>query len=459
MREPLPLRLYNTLSREKSDFKPAGSEVKLYVCGVTVYDYSHLGHAMSSIIFEVLHRYLEYRGFKVRRVQNFTDVDDKIIRKAVQEGTSADAVSDKYVQSFFDDMDALKIRRADLYPRVTREIPQIIDIIRQIEARGGAYDLNGSVYFRVLADADYGKLSHRSLDEMLQGTRFEAEQGKEHPADFALWKASKPGEPAWDSPWGSGRPGWHIECSAMVLHHLGASIDIHGGGNDLIFPHHENEMAQSETATGAEPFTRWWLHNGMLRLEGEKMSKSLGNIVQVREAIKRHSPEAVRLWVLSGQYRSPLLYDPESIEAQERALRRLRGAVEFQSPAGESAVDGAPYKQRFIDAMDDDLNTPQGIAAVFDLASAIYKGRDSGANVQAAQGTLREITGALGLSLDTRRVAIGAISDAEVDGMVRQRTDFRTQKRFADADGVRKQLEEAGIVIKDGPTGTTWTRL
>ncbi len=459
MREPLPLRLYNTLSREKSDFKPAGSEVKLYVCGVTVYDYSHLGHAMSSIIFEVLHRYLEYRGFKVKRVQNFTDVDDKIIRKAVQEGTSADAVSDKYVQSFFDDMDALKIRRADLYPRVTQEIPQIIDIIRQIEARGGAYDLNGSVYFRVLADADYGKLSHRSLDEMLQGTRFEAEQGKEHPADFALWKASKPGEPAWDSPWGSGRPGWHIECSAMVLHHLGASIDIHGGGNDLIFPHHENEMAQSETATGAEPFTRWWLHNGMLRLEGEKMSKSLGNIVQVREAVKRHSPEAVRLWVLSGQYRSPLLYDPESIEAQERALRRLRGAVEFQSPAGESAVDGAPYKQRFIDAMDDDLNTPQGIAAVFDLASAIYKGRDSGANVQAAQGTLREITGALGLSLDTRRVAIGAISDAEVDGMVRQRTDFRTQKRFSDADGVRKRLEEAGIVIKDGASGTTWTRL
>ena len=459
MREPLPLRLYNTLSREKSDFKPAGSEVKLYVCGVTVYDYSHLGHAMSIIIFEVLHRYLEYRGFKVKRVQNFTDVDDKIIRKAVQEGTSADAVSDKYVQSFFDDMDALKIRRADLYPRVTQEIPQIIDIIRQIEARGGAYDLNGSVYFRVLADADYGKLSHRSLDEMLQGTRFEAEQGKEHPADFALWKASKPGEPAWDSPWGSGRPGWHIECSAMVLHHLGASIDIHGGGNDLIFPHHENEMAQSETATGAEPFTRWWLHNGMLRLEGEKMSKSLGNIVQVREAVKRHSPEAVRLWVLSGQYRSPLLYDPESIEAQERALRRLRGAVEFQSPAGESAVDGAPYKQRFIDAMDDDLNTPQGIAAVFDLASAIYKGRDSGANVQAAQGTLREITGALGLSLDTRRVAIGAISDAEVDGMVRQRTDFRTQKRFSDADGVRKRLEEAGIVIKDGASGTTWTRL
>lgn len=455
----MPLRLYNTLSREKSDFKPAGSEVKLYVCGVTVYDYSHLGHAMSSIIFEVLHRYLEYRGFKVKRVQNFTDVDDKIIRKAVQEGTSADAVSDKYVQSFFDDMDALKIRRADLYPRVTQEIPQIIDIIRQIEARGGAYDLNGSVYFRVLADADYGKLSHRSLDEMLQGTRFEAEQGKEHPADFALWKASKPGEPAWDSPWGSGRPGWHIECSAMVLHHLGASIDIHGGGNDLIFPHHENEMAQSETATGAEPFTRWWLHNGMLRLEGEKMSKSLGNIVQVREAVKRHSPEAVRLWVLSGQYRSPLLYDPESIEAQERALRRLRGAVEFQSPAGESAVDGAPYKQRFIDAMDDDLNTPQGIAAVFDLASAIYKGRDSGANVQAAQGTLREITGALGLSLDTRRVAIGAISDAEVDGMVRQRTDFRTQKRFSDADGVRKRLEEAGIVIKDGASGTTWTRL
>ena len=455
----MPLRLYSTLSREKSEFKPAGSEVKLYVCGVTVYDYSHLGHAMSSIIFEVLHRYLEYRGFKVRRVQNFTDVDDKIIRKAVQEGTSADAVSDKYVQSFFDDMDALKIRRADLYPRVTQEIPQIIDIIKQIEGRGGAYTLNGSVYFRVLADADYGKLSHRTLDEMLQGTRFEAEQGKEHPADFALWKASKPGEPAWPSPWGPGRPGWHIECSAMVLHHLGASIVIHGGGNDLIFPHHENEMAQSETATGVEPFARWWLHNGMLRLEGEKMSKSLGNIVQVREAVKRHSPEAVRLWVLSGQYRSPLLYDPENIESQERALRRLRGAVEFQSPAGDGAVDGAPFKQRFIDAMDDDLNTPQGVAAVFDLASAIYKGRDSGANVHAAQGVLRELTGALGVSLEARRVATGAISDAEVEGLIKQRTDFRKQKRFADADGVRKKLEEAGIVIKDGPTGTAWSRL
>ncbi len=455
----MPLRLYSTLSREKSDFKPAGSEVKLYVCGVTVYDYSHLGHAMSSIIFEVLHRYLEYRGFKVRRVQNLTDVDDKIIRKAAQERASAEAVSDKYVQSFFDDMDALKIRRADLYPRVTQEIPQIIDIIKQIEGRGGAYTLNGSVYFRVLADADYGKLSHRSLDEMLQGTRFEAEQGKEHPADFALWKASKPGEPAWDSPWGSGRPGWHIECSGMVLHHLGASIDIHGGGNDLIFPHHENEMAQSETATGVEPFARWWLHNGMLRLEGEKMSKSLGNIVQVREAVKRHSPEAVRLWVLSGQYRSPLLYDPENIEAQERALRRLRGAVEFQSPAGEGALDGAPFKRRFIDAMDDDLNTPQGVAAVFDLASAIYKGRDSGANVQAAQGTLRELTGALGVSLEARRLASGAISDAAVEGLIKQRTDFRTQKRFADADGVRKKLEEAGIAIKDGPSGTAWSRL
>ncbi len=455
----MPLRLYDTRTREKSDFAPAGDTVKLYVCGVTVYDYSHLGHAMSSIIFEVLHRYLEYRGLKVQRVQNFTDVDDKIIRKAGQEGIPPEAVADKYVQSFYDDMDALKVRRADLYPRVTTEMPQILDIIQKIQERGAAYVLNGSVYFRVLSDGDYGKLSHRSLDEMLQGTRFEAEQGKEHPADFALWKASKPGEPAWDSPWGKGRPGWHIECSAMVLHHLGASIDIHGGGNDLIFPHHENELAQSETATGVEPFARWWLHNGMLRLEGEKMSKSLGNIIQVREAVKRHSPDAVRLWVLSGHYRSPLLYDTESIEAKESALRRLRGAVEFESASGDGGLDAAPFKERFIAAMDDDLNSPQAVAAVFDLAGAIYKARDSGASVRAAQDTLRELTGALGIGLEARRTGGGGLSDADIDGLIKQRADFRKQRRFADADGVRKKLEAAGISIADSAQGTTWTRV
>jgi cysteinyl-tRNA synthetase len=451
------MQLYSTLSRDKSEFRPAGPQVKLYVCGVTVYDYSHLGHAMSSIIFEVLQRYLEYRGMKVKRVQNFTDVDDKIIRKAEREGISADAVSDKYVQSFFDDMDSLKVRRADLYPRVTQSVPQIIDIIRKIESRGGAYTVDGSVYFRVLAFPDYGKLSHRSLDEMIQGTRADVEPGKEHPADFALWKASKPGEPQWDSPWGKGRPGWHIECSAMVLHHLGESIDIHGGGNDLVFPHHENELAQSEMATGDEPFSRWWMHNGMLRLEGEKMSKSLGNIIQVREAVKKHSADAIRLWVLSGHYRSPLLYDTENIEAKEGALRRLRGAVEAESPAGEGALDAAPFKQRFLNAMDDDLNSPQAVAAMFELASAIYRARDAGANFASAQGVLRELAGAVGISLAARKLA-GGMPDAEVDGLVKLRTEHRKSKRFAEADQVRKQLEAAGIAIMDGPQGTTWTR-
>ncbi len=453
------MRLYSTLSREKSDFVPASGTVKMYVCGVTVYDYSHLGHAMSSIIFETLHRYLEYRGLKVMRVQNFTDVDDKIIRRAEREGTSSQAVADKYVQAFYDDMDALQVRRADLYPRVTTEIPQVIDTIRKIEDRGAAYRLDGSVYFRVLADADYGKLSHRTLDEMLQGTRFEVEQGKEHPADFALWKASKPGEPAWDSPWGKGRPGWHIECSAMALHHLGATIDIHGGGNDLIFPHHENELAQTETATGVQPFARYWLHNGMLRLEGEKMSKSLGNIIQVREAAKHHSPDAIRLWVLSGHYRTPLLYDTDGIAEKESAVRRLRGAAEAESPAGDGTLDAAPFRQRFVNAMDDDMNSPQAVASIFDLASAIYRARDSGANFSQAQEMLRELTGALGISLAGRTAKSSSLSDAEIEGLIKQRAEFRKARRFADADAVRKRLEASGVAIADGPQGTTWQRV
>jgi cysteinyl-tRNA synthetase len=357
-------------------------------------------------------------------------------------------------------MDALKVRRADAYPRVTQEVPEIIDIIRKIEDRGAAYSVNGSVYFRVLAYPDYGKLSHRTLDEMLQGTRFEVEAGKEHPADFALWKASKPGEPAWDSPWGKGRPGWHIECSAMALHHLGETIDIHGGGNDLIFPHHENELAQSETATGVEPFARWWMHNGMLRLEGEKMSKSLGNIVQVREAVKHYSPDAIRLWVLSGHYRSPLLYDTENIEAQERSLRRLRGAVELESPVGEGALEASPFRQRFINAMDDDLNTPQARAAIFDIASAIYKAADDeGRDVTQAQSVLRELTGALGISLAARKTADGGLSDADIEGLVKQRSEFRKARRFADADAIRKKLESSGVAISDSAQGTTWQRV
>lgn len=455
----MAIRIYSTLSKEKTDFTPAGDEVKLYVCGVTPYDFSHLGHAMSSIIFETLHRYLEYRGYKVRRVQNFTDVDDKIIRKAEKEGLASEAVAEKYIQSFFEDMDAVGVRRADAYPRVTREIPEIIETVRRIEARKASYTIDGSVYFRVLSYPDYGQLSHRSLDEMLQGTRGEVEAGKEHPADFALWKASKPGEPAWDSPWGKGRPGWHIECSAMVMHHLGPTIDIHGGGNDLIFPHHENELAQSETATGKEPFSRWWMHNGMLRLEGEKMSKSLGNIVQLREALKRHTPDSIRMWVLSGQYRTPLLYDPENIEAQERALRRLKGAAETDSATAGQELDGAPFKQRFINAMDDDLNTPQAMAALFDLTSAIYKARDTGGSVGAAQSTLRELAGAMGVSLAGRKAASGALSDSDVEALIQQRTLARKERRFADADALRKQLEAGGVAISDSGQTTSWSRL
>lgn len=455
----MSVRLYSTLTREKAELEPVDGEVKLYVCGVTVYDHAHVGHGMSYIIFDVLRRYLKWRGFKVKHVQNFTDVDDKIINRANEEGVPSEQIAEIFVESFFDDIDALNVERADLYPKATGEIPQIIDMISKLLDQGAAYEADGSVYFRVDADPDYGKLSHRSIEDMLEGTRFDVEPGKERPADFALWKASRPGEPAWPSPWGEGRPGWHIECSAMAMHHLGESVDIHGGGNDLIFPHHENELAQSETATGVKPFARFWMHNGMLRLEGEKMSKSLGNLVTVQEAVKRWSPDAIRLWILSSHYRSPLLYDPDNIEGQERALRRIRNSLDVESQAGAEAVEASAFRDRFTAAMDDDLGTPQAIATLFDLCREIYRGRNEGLDVGDAQATLRELAGVLGLTLETPAVADGVISEVEIGALIQERADARAAKRFADADAIRDRLEDAGIALADSSQGTTWTRL
>ncbi|MEX0763380.1 MAG: cysteine--tRNA ligase [Dehalococcoidia bacterium] len=454
------MRLYNTLTRDKLELEPGNGPVTLYVCGITTYDYAHLGHALSTITFDVLHRYLEYRGLKVLRVQNFTDVDDKIIARARREGVPSQEIANKYVEAFQADMDALNVRRADVQPRATEEIPQIISLISTLMDNGAAYEAAGSVYFRVRSDDDYGKLSRRSVDEMLEGTRFDVEPGKEFPADFALWKASKPGEPAWDSPWGSGRPGWHIECSAMVLHHIGESVDIHGGGLDLVFPHHENELAQSETATGVVPFARFWVHNGLLRLDGEKMSKSLGNLVSVRDALKEHSPDAIRLWIMGSHYRNPVLYDIDAISAQERALRRLRSAVEVESPGGGNAVDAGPLRERFIEAMDDDMNTPQAVAALFDLSREIFRGRDSGQDISEAQAALRELAGVLGLTLEApqRQDADGGLTDDEIEALISERASLRAEKRFADADAVRDRLASAGISIADGPQGTTWSR-
>jgi len=452
------MRLYNTLTHRKEEFQPAGDVVTIYVCGITTSGYFHLGHALSSVTFDVLHRYLEYRGYQVKRAMNFTDVDDKSIARAEEEGLTNEEVGEKYIQAFFEDADALNLKRADVYPRATEEIDSIIGLVRGLEEKGLAYEAQGSVYFRVRGDSDYGKLSRRTVDELLEGTRFEVELGKEDPPDFALWKASKPGEPAWDSPWGKGRPGWHIECSAMAIHHLDETIDIHGGGLDLVFPHHENEVAQSESFTEKVPFARFWMHNGLLRFAGDKMSKSLGNLVNVRETLNRHSADAVRLWMLGAHYRSPLLYDEEAIEGQGRAARRLRTAATAESPGGQAALDPAPFEADFVEAMEDDLNSPKALASLFDLARDINRNRDAGTNVSSAQTTLARLAGVLGLTLTEPETAADGPSDAEIELLIERRTAMRAEKRFAEADAVRDELAAAGVMLADSPEGTTWQR-
>tara|TARA_B110000263_G_scaffold53367_1_gene44826 strand:+ start:4418 stop:5779 length:1362 start_codon:yes stop_codon:yes gene_type:complete len=451
------IQLYNSLTRKKEEFKPLGEEVKMYVCGVTVYDDSHLGHALSSIVFDVLDRYLEFRGFKVKKVQNFTDVDDKIINRANADETPWEVITEKYIESFFKSADGLNVRRAAVHPRATEDMPEIIELIKRLIDAEAAYELNGSVYYRVRSKSDYGKLSGQNIDEMLEGNRNE-EGGKEDPADFALWKAVKPEEPNWESPWGPGRPGWHIECSAMAFKHLGEQIDIHGGGLDLIFPHHENEVAQSESASGLTPFAGLWMHNGLLRTTGAAMSKSLGNAFNVNSALEEFSSDAIRLWILQSHYRTNPLLDKKLIGDAERSMRRIRQAVEAVPVISEKSLDPEPFKRRFIDAMDDDLNTPQALAAIFDLCRKMNRTRSDGNDVSAAAYLVRELTGALGFTLAAPPKKVTGLSDTEVNALVQQRKNARAEKRWDDADTVRDQLDAAGISISDTGSETDWTR-
>jgi cysteinyl-tRNA synthetase len=452
------MKLSDTLTGEKRDFEPAGDVVKIYVCGVTPYSASHVGHAMSYIVFDVLHRYLEYRGYKVHRVQNFTDIDDKLIARAALQGTTVEELAGQYIDEYFEDMDALNVRKADEYPRATQEVPKIIEVIAGLIDKDFAYPSNGDVYFRVTKNASYGKLSHRSIDSMRAGARVEAGVEKDHPMDFALWKGAKEGEPAWDSPWGPGRPGWHIECSAMSLHYLGESIDIHGGGQDLVFPHHENEIAQSEAFTGVTPFARFWLHNGLLLKGDEKMSKSLGNLVSIREALESYSSDAIRMGVLKSHYRGPGYYSDEALAENERALRRFRQALLAPAKAGaERKLDAVSYRERFEGAMDDDLNTPQALATLFDLAREINRDAEAGSDVGDAQGLLRELGGEIfGLTFQEQQAEVGDDKVAQIQELVDRRTALRAARQFGEADGVRDQLAVMGVALTDGADGTTW---
>ncbi len=452
------MRLYNTLTGAREEFATADGKVRMYVCGITPYSASHLGHAMSSVAFDVVRRYLEFKGFEVIHVQNFTDVDDKMIQAAAENGTSMSELAEANIDAYLDEMDELGVLRAHHYPRATGEIDKIIEIIQGLEGKGCAYSVGGDVYFRVSSDADYGKLSRRSLDSLMAGARVEIDESKEDEMDFALWKSQKPGEPYWDSPWGPGRPGWHIECSAMSLAYLGERVDIHGGGQDLVFPHHENEIAQSESYTDSEPFARFWLHNGLLRLGDDKMSKSQGNIISIREALSKYSGEALRLFVLSSHYRSPLVYNNGAVEAQERALDRLRNALSLEGGAdGDGpSVDAAPYRERFVEAMDDDLNTPRALAALFDLARSINRGHEQGAGISGAQSELRQLAGVLGLSLDAPDRGESADAGRYVELLIEVRSALREARQYALADRIRDGLAELGVTLEDKPQGTSW---
>ena len=453
------MKLYNTLSGQVEEFVPAdGNLVKMYVCGVTPYSATHVGHALSYVVFDTLRRYLEHKGYEVRHIQNFTDIDDKIIQRAQESGVSEDELVEEFIGDYFQTMDALNIQRASEYPRATREIPRIIDAIAGLIDRGHAYPAAGDVYFRVTSKDDYGKLSHRTLDSMIAGARIQVDENKEHPMDFVLWKGAKPGEPSWESPWGPGRPGWHIECTAMSLEYLGEQLDIHGGGQDLVFPHHENEIAQSECYTGAKPFSRYWMHNGLLQLGSDKMSKSLGNLVSVVEALERYSPDAMRLYFLSSHYRSPLAYSDEGAAAVERSLERVRRALIPGNGAGLE-VDTETHRARFAAAMDDDLNTPQAVAALFDLARDINRGRDAGQSVGSGQDALRELGGVLGLTFEDRPSPEDNLAAAPfIDLLVSVRTELRAARQFALADQIRDGLAEQGVTLEDGPQGTQWQR-
>ena len=467
----MTLQIFNSLSRKLEPFTTIEpGVVRMYVCGVTPYDEAHIGHAMSAIVFDVIRRYLEYRGYKVVHVVNFTDVDDKVIARAATIGSDPLVLSSRLADEFLDQLQALNVQPATVYPRVTQTIPEICAFIDGLIAQGYAYAAEGDVYFRVRADADYGRLSGRSLDEMLAGTRFEVDPRKESPADFALWKAARPGEPAWPSPWGEGRPGWHIECSAMSMKHLGSQIDIHGGGNDLLFPHHENEIAQSESLSG-QLFARFWVHNGMLQLvnptnhQVEKMSKSLGNVVTIANFLEQYDADVFRLIVLSSSYRSPLTYNRDVAADNARKLERLLTALE---PATGELTTGTPVDTlvraaeeahaNFVQAMDSDFNTAGALATLFELVRAINSARNAmvgGEPFKGAQATLRELAAVLGLRLQPSQRA-AQDSAPFIDLLVETRTELRKLKQFALADWLRQRLSELGVTLEDGPQGTRW---
>ncbi len=459
------MKIFNTLTRKKEELKPITPGVfKIYACGPTVYNYIHIGNARPLCVFDVLRRYLEWRGNRVDFVQNFTDIDDKLIKKANEEGITVPEVAERFIKEFWTDAKGLNVREATVHPRATENIDAIIDLISTLEEKGYAYrSQNGDVYYRAKKFKDYGKLSHQPLEDLEAGARIDVSEQKEDPMDFCLWKAAKPGEPSWKSPWSDGRPGWHIECSAMAGRYLGDTIDIHCGGQDLIFPHHENEIAQSEAAHGCD-FAHYWMHNGYINVDNRKMSKSLGNFFTVRDVAKKYGYEPIRYLMISSHYRSPINYSTDIIEQGKSALERLYNCREGMIFAMEHAADGGDtpeslekHREEFIKAMDDDLNTADALAALFMLAKDINKlvAEEPGkVTLEASLKLFDELSGVLGLLYNQSDNSL----DEEVEKLIEQRTAARKNKDFATADAIRDKLKEMGIVLEDTPQGVKWSR-
>ncbi|QUH19854.1 cysteine--tRNA ligase [Alkaliphilus sp. B6464] len=464
------MRFYNTLTRKKEEFIPLiAGEVKMYACGPTVYNYFHIGNARTFMVFDALRRYLKYRGFDVTFVQNFTDVDDKIINKAKEEGVSPEEISQRFIDAYFYDADTLGIEKADIHPKVTENMVEIIEFVKELVDKGYAYQSGGDVYFDVSKYKEYGKLSKQNLEDLQAGARIEINEQKRNPLDFALWKEVKPGEPSWESPWGLGRPGWHIECSAMSKKYLGETIDIHGGGGDLVFPHHENEIAQSEACSG-RPFAKYWLHVGYLNVDNKKMSKSLNNFFTPREIAEEFDLENLRFFMLSAHYRNPINFSRELLESAKNGLDRLytgKNNLEYLlnnsedlSPVAEEikwTQSLVSYKERFNEVMDDDFNTADGIAVIFDLIRDINTNiseKTAKTVLQEAYDLFMELTGVLGL-LNKE----GEVLEEEIERLIEQRQNARKEKNFALSDKIRDNLKKKGIVLEDTPQGVKWRRI
>ena len=462
------MRIFNTMSRSEEEFVPVDeNEVKIYACGPTVYNYIHIGNARPLCVFDVLRRYLEYRGYNVKFVQNFTDIDDKIINRANEEGSTFEEISKKYIEEFWTDAHGLNFKDATVHPKATENIDEIIDIIKSLEEKGYAYAVNGDVYFRTLKFKEYGKLSHQPIEDFVSGARIAVGDIKENPLDFALWKGAKEGEPYWESPWGKGRPGWHIECSAMNRKYLCKTIDIHCGGQDLVFPHHENEIAQSECANDCT-FSKYWMHNGYINVDNVKMSKSLGNFKTVREIADVYGYEVIRYFLISSHYRSPINYNFEIIEQCKSALERLytcRESLDFAIKNAAHIDDDIELinalnerREQFIEAMDDDLNTADGLSAVFELVKDINTkilDKAVSENVcKTAAKVFDELCGVLGILYNRKSNDL----DAEIEALIEKRQEARKNRDFATADKIRDDLKAQGIILKDTPQGVTWTK-